>query len=130
MTETGFERSLKLHRDRFMEVVRCAPDTKEATNLEARFAVVEVTDGSTYDMSQDYFRFLFAAGVEPTNNHSEQQVRHIVINRRPFYRKTRRKARAANPVSATTNACGPRLPPARSNTKTSSNSYNPQSSPN
>ena len=33
-------------------------------------------------MSQDYFRFMFAAGVEPTNNHSEQQVRHCVIDRR------------------------------------------------
>ena len=82
MTETGFERSMKLHRDRFLEVVHCAPETKEAVNLTARFAVVDVTDGSTYDMSQDYFRFLFADGVEPTNNHSEQQVRHIVIDRR------------------------------------------------
>jgi transposase len=33
-------------------------------------------------MSQDYFRFMFAKGVEPTNNHSEQQVRHVVIDRR------------------------------------------------
>ena len=30
----------------------------------------------------DYFRFMFALGVEPTNNHSEQQVRHCVIDRR------------------------------------------------
>ena len=33
-------------------------------------------------MSEDYFRFLFSPGVEPTNNHSEQQIRHIVIDRR------------------------------------------------
>ena len=33
-------------------------------------------------MSQDYFRFMFASGVEPTNNHTEQQVRHCVIDRR------------------------------------------------
>ncbi len=33
-------------------------------------------------MSQDYFRFMFEANVEPTNNHSEQQVRHCVIDRR------------------------------------------------
>ena len=82
MTENGFERSMNLHRDRFLEIVRCAPSTKEASNLAARFAVVDVTDGSTYDMSQDYFRFMFCDGVEPTNNHSEQQVRHVVIDRR------------------------------------------------
>ena len=33
-------------------------------------------------MSQDYFRFMFSAEVEPTNNHSEQQIRHVVIDRR------------------------------------------------
>ncbi|MCH7909351.1 MAG: transposase, partial [Candidatus Hydrogenedentes bacterium] len=31
---------------------------------------------------QDYFSFLFEPGVEPTNNHTEQQVRHCVIDRR------------------------------------------------
>lgn len=35
-----------------------------------------------YDMSQDYFRFIFAQGVEPTSNHSEQQIRYCVIDRR------------------------------------------------
>jgi transposase len=82
MSQVGFERSMTLHRDRFLEVMRQVPDSKEAANLAARFAVVDVTDGSTYDMSQDYFRFLFSNGVEPTNNHSEQQVRHVVIDRR------------------------------------------------
>ena len=82
MTETGFQRSMCLHRDRFLEIVRTVPASKEAYNLAARFAVVDVTDGSTYDMSQDYFRFMFAENVEPTNNHSEQQVRHVVIDRR------------------------------------------------
>ena len=33
-------------------------------------------------LSQDYFRFMFAEAVEPTNNHSEQQIRHCVIDRR------------------------------------------------
>jgi len=60
---------------------------KEAKNLAARFAIVEYsTDDSkenyAYDMSQDYFRFMFAEGVEPTNNHSEQQIRHCVIERK------------------------------------------------
>jgi transposase len=82
MTQSGFERSMKIHRDRFLEVVRSVPKSSEAANLAARFSVVEVSDGSTYDMSQDYFRFMFAAGIEPTNNHSEQQIRHVVIDRR------------------------------------------------
>ncbi len=47
-----------------------------------RFAVVDMTDGSPYDMPQDYFRFAEATGVEPTKNHSEQQIRHVVIARR------------------------------------------------
>lgn len=81
-TEVGSVRSLKLHRDRFLEIVRDAPKSTEASTLAARFAVVEVTDGTSYDMSEDYFRFLFDEGVEPTNNHSEQQVRHVVIDRR------------------------------------------------
>jgi len=81
-TEVGLERSLKLHRDRFLEIVRNVPKSTEASTLAARFAVVEVTDGTSYDMSEDYFRFLFYEGVEPTNNHSEQQVRHVVIDRR------------------------------------------------
>jgi transposase len=82
MSAAGFRHSMKIHRDRFLEIVRNPPKSKEASNLAARFAVVDVTDGSTYDMSQDYFRFLFADGLEPTNNHSEQQIRFCVIDRR------------------------------------------------
>ena len=87
MTDEGFRRSMITHRDRFLELVRKPPSTKEAKNLAARFAVVEyTTDDSeeiqTYDLSQDYFRFMFAEGVEPTNNHNEQQIRHCVIDRR------------------------------------------------
>ncbi len=87
MTDEGFHRSMLTHRDRFLEVVRNPPSTKEAKNLAARFANVEYsTDDSNehhlYDMSQDYFRFMFAEGVVPTNNHSEQQIRHCVIDRK------------------------------------------------
>jgi transposase len=87
MTAEGFHRSMLTHRDRFLEVVRKPPPTKEAANLAARFAVVEYLDEESsqtgrYDLSQDYFRFIFAEGVEPTNNHSEQQIRHCVIDRR------------------------------------------------
>ncbi|MCH8839318.1 MAG: transposase, partial [Planctomycetes bacterium] len=82
MTAAGFHRSMITHRDRFLGIVRKPPDSKEATNLTARFRIVKLVDGSNYDMSQDYFRFMFAFGVEPTNNHTEQQVRHCVIDRR------------------------------------------------
>ena len=87
MTAEGFHRSMLTHRDRFLEVVRKPPSTKEAANLAARFAVVEYLDEESsetgqYDLSQDYFRFMLAEGVEPTNNHSEQQIRHCVIDRR------------------------------------------------
>ncbi len=78
----GYHRSMVIQRDRFLEIVCKPPDSKEAANLTERFRVVELDDGSHYDMSQDYFRFMFASGVEPTNNHTEQQVRHCVIDRR------------------------------------------------
>ncbi len=87
MTEEGFHRSMVMHRDRFLEIVRKPPETKEAKNLAARFAIVDYTSDEcpnvkSYDLSQDYFRFLFAGNVEPTNNHSEQQIRHCVIDRK------------------------------------------------
>jgi transposase len=87
MTEAGLHRSMLTHRDRFLVLVRTPPATKEARNLAARFALATFsTEDSpelqTYDLSQDYFRFMFAPGVEPTNNHSEQQIRHCVIDRR------------------------------------------------
>jgi hypothetical protein len=87
MTAEGFHRSMLTHRDRFLELVRQPPKTKEGANLAARFETVEYREeGSdliqTYDCSDDYFRFMFTEGVEPTNNHNEQQLRHSVIDRR------------------------------------------------
>ena len=87
MTDDGFHRSMITHRDRFLEIACKPPDSKEAANLAKRFEtieldVVELDGGSHYDMSVDYFRFMFTSGVEPTNNHSEQQIRHCVIDRR------------------------------------------------
>jgi transposase len=87
MTAEGFHRSMLTHRDRFLDLVRQPPKTKEAANLAARFAIVQYrTEDSdelqTYDCSEDYFRFMFTEGVEPTNNHNEQQLRHCVIDRR------------------------------------------------
>jgi len=85
MSKEGLHRSMMIQRDRFLEIVRKPPDIKEAENLAQRFQVVEYRQGETvaqYDMSQDYFRFMFDAEVEPTNNHAEQQVRHCVIDRK------------------------------------------------
>ena len=85
--EQAFLFQMTLNRDIFLELVRNPPSTKEATNLAARFAIVDYTTDDCqeiqqYNMSQDYFRFMFAQGVEPTNNHSEQQIRYCVIDRR------------------------------------------------
>jgi hypothetical protein len=87
MTAEGFHRSMFTHRDRFLELVRQPPSSKEAKNLAARFAIVQYTTEQSsrveaYDLSQDYFRFMFVEDVEPTNNHSEQQIRHCVIDRK------------------------------------------------
>ena len=82
MSDEGRHRSFVMHRDKFLAVAIHPPDVSEARTLADRFAVVECEDGSRYEMSQDYFRFLFEPGVEPTNNHTEQQVRHCVIDRR------------------------------------------------
>ena len=85
MSEEGFHRSMIIQRDRFLEIVRKPPDCNEAENLTERFRIVEYPQGdgvAKYDMSQDYFRFMFNENVEPTNNHAEQQVRHCVIDRK------------------------------------------------
>ncbi len=87
MSGDGFGRSMLIHRDRFLELVRRPPKSKEAGNLAARFAVVafqceDSDEVQSYALSDDYFRFMFAPSVEPTNNHSEQQIRHCVIDRR------------------------------------------------
>jgi transposase len=87
MSAEGFHRSMIIHRDRFLELVRNPPQTKEAANLAARFAIIEYQSADEieprpYDLSQDYFRFIFAEGLEPTNNHSEQQIRQCVIDRK------------------------------------------------
>ena len=87
MSAEGWHRALLTQHARFLQVVRQPPATKEAKTLAGRFAIVAYTtadssEPATYDLSQDYFRFLFADGVEPTNTHCEQQIRHCVIDRR------------------------------------------------
>jgi transposase len=81
MTEAGFEKSMNWHRDRFIDLIEQVPASQEAQNLADRFGLVALEEGRYYDLSDDYFRFLFEKGVEPTNNHTEQQVRFCVIDR-------------------------------------------------
>jgi hypothetical protein len=82
MNDGDFQSLMEAHRDHFLKIIRKPPDKTDAINLMNRFQIVEVTDGSQYDMSQDYFRFITEKNVEPTNNHAEQQIRHCVIDRR------------------------------------------------
>lgn len=87
MTAEGLRRSMLTHRDRFLRLVRDPPGSRDAGNVAARFRVVDywvegTDEAGQYDQSQDYFRFLFAAGLEPTNNHTEQQIRQCVIDRK------------------------------------------------
>ena len=87
MTQAGRERAFNGHRAAFLEIVRTPPGSKEAATLAARFTIVEyIQNGDVYDYdkSNDYFRFLFdeSFALEPTNNHSEQQIRQCVIDRK------------------------------------------------
>jgi len=72
MTQAGFARAMHRIRRRFLKVIRRAPSRAEAQTLADRFR------GQQAD---NYFRFLTTPGIEPTNNQTEQAIRHIVIDR-------------------------------------------------
>ena len=72
MTEAGFARSMNRIRRGFLKVIRRPPSRSEARTLATRFR------GRQAD---NYFRFLTTPGIEPTNNQTEQAIRHIVIDR-------------------------------------------------
>jgi transposase len=72
MTEAGFARSMeRIHRG-FLKAVRRPPWRSEARTLADRFRGHE---------ADNYFLFLTTPGIEPTNNQTEQAIRHIVIDR-------------------------------------------------
>ena len=73
LTKVGFARSTNRIRREFLRAVRRPPDHPKTRALAKRFR------GAKAD---DYFRFLTTPGVEPTNNLTEQAIRHIVIDRR------------------------------------------------
>ena len=72
MTEAGFARSMDRIRRGFLKAIRRPPCCSEAQTLAERFR------GRQAD---NYFRFLTMPGIEPTNNQTEQAIRHIVIDR-------------------------------------------------
>jgi transposase len=72
MTEAGLARSMDRIRRGFLQVVRRPPCRAEAQTLRDRFRGRE---------AEHYFRFLTTPGIEPTNNQTEQALRHIVIDR-------------------------------------------------
>lgn len=72
MTETGFTRSMDRLRRGFLKAVRRPPWHSEARTLADRFRGRE---------ADSYFHFLTTPGIEPTNNQTEQAIRHIVIDR-------------------------------------------------
>jgi transposase len=73
LTETGFARSMEKIKRGFLSKVRKPPDHKLAKKLARRFK------GKS---AQTYFLFLTDPDVEPTNNSSEREIRHTVIDRR------------------------------------------------
>jgi transposase len=72
LTEAGFSRTMDRIRRGFLQAVRRPPPRAEAQTLASRFR------GRHAD---NYFLFLTTPGVEPTNNQTEQAIRHIVIDR-------------------------------------------------
>ena len=71
-TEARFARAMHRIQRGFLQVVRHAPSRAEAQTLAKRFR------GRQAD---NYFRFLTTPGIDPTNNQTEQAIRHIVIDR-------------------------------------------------
>ena len=71
-TPAGFARAMDRIRRGFLQAVRRPPARSEARTLAKRFR------GGQAD---NYFLFLTTPGIEPTNNQTEQAIRHIVIDR-------------------------------------------------
>ena len=73
LTETGFARRMTQIKRGFLNQIRRPPDHKLAKKLARRFK------GKA---AETYFRFLADPNVEPTNNGTEREIRHTVIDRR------------------------------------------------
>lgn len=73
LTETGFARRMKQIKQGFLVNMRRPPDHQLAKKLARRFKG---------EAAETYFRFLTNPNVEPTNNGTEREIRHTVIDRR------------------------------------------------
>lgn len=72
LTVEASSRALRRARDRILKIARRPPDRIETRTLADRFG----THG------REYFTFLEHAGVEPTNNRTEQAIRFVVQDRK------------------------------------------------
>jgi transposase len=72
MAPARFQRALETARANLVAVGKRAPPHAEARTLARRFR----------EPGADYFRFITAPGVAPTNNLAELAIRFIVIDRR------------------------------------------------
>jgi transposase len=73
LTPKGFARKMKQIQQGFLRRIRRPPDHALCKKLARRFK------GKA---AEDYFRFMTEPNVEPTNNGTEREIRHTVIDRR------------------------------------------------
>ncbi len=73
LTARGFAQRMKHIKQGFLSRMRRPPDHKLAKKLARRFK------GKA---AETYFRFLTDPAIEPTNNGTEREIRHTVIDRR------------------------------------------------
>ena len=73
LTADYFAKTMQTIKQSFLKRMRRPPNHKLAVKLAKRFKG---------KVAEDYFRFLTEPGVEPTNNASEREIRHTVIDRR------------------------------------------------
>ncbi|MFH0832290.1 MAG: IS66 family transposase [Candidatus Aenigmatarchaeota archaeon] len=72
-TDECFARRMRQIKNGFLRQMRQPPDHKLAKKLARRFKG---------ENAENYFRFLTDPGIEPTNNGTEREIRHTVIDRR------------------------------------------------
>jgi transposase len=72
-TAECFAYKIRHIKEGFLSRIRQAPEHKLARKLARRF------EGES---AEEYFRFLTELGIEPTNNGTEREIRHTVIDRR------------------------------------------------
>jgi transposase len=72
-SQKGYEQKMKKIKQGFLKQVRRPVDHQLARKLARRFKA---------KAANHYFRFLTDPNVEPTNNGTEREIRHLVIDRR------------------------------------------------